>query len=147
MRFYALKIILTVFLALLLASPAKAGNLHTVRKVIDGDTLRLVSGEKVRLIGVNAPEREESLGPMGIKCLKDILGGQKVRLEVGVEPRDKYGRLQAHLYTKKGVYVNAELLRRGCAKLKVIGANVSNIYELVKAQEEARRAQVGLWRK
>ena len=54
-------------------------------EVIDGDTLRLASGGKVRLIGVNAPERKEPLGPMATQCLRDILGGQRVRLEVGVE--------------------------------------------------------------
>jgi len=66
-------------------------------------------------------------------------------LEVGVEPRDRYGRTLAHVYTVGGVYVNAELLRRGCAKLLVIGPNVSHIYELVKAQEEARGARRGVW--
>ena len=68
-----------------------------------------------------------------------------MRLEVGVEPRDRYKRLLAHVYTKDGLYVNAELLRRGCAKLMVIGANVSHLYQLVKAQDEARNAKVGVW--
>ncbi len=105
----------------------------------------------MRLIGVNAPEvhhptrGQEPFGPEATQCLKDILGGQRVRLEVGVEPRDRYKRLLAHVYTKDGVYVNAELLRRGCAKLMVIGANVSHLYELVKAQEEARKAKMGVW--
>lgn len=116
-----------------------------VAQVIDGDTIRLASGERVRLIGVNSPERKERLGSMATQCLKDILGGQRVRLEVGVEPRDRYRRLLAHVYTKDGLYVNAELLRRGCAKLMVIGANVSHLFQLVKAQEEARKAKVGVW--
>jgi len=114
-------------------------------QIIDGDTLRLVSRERVRLIGVNAPELKEKLGPMAAQCLKDILGGQRVRLEVGVEPKDRYGRMLAHVHTESGVYVNAELLRLGCAKLMVIGANVSHLFGLVKAQEEARKAQRGVW--
>ncbi|MDA2932633.1 thermonuclease family protein, partial [Nitrospinae bacterium AH-259-F20] len=81
------------------------------------------------------------------QCLKDILAGQMVRLEIGVEPRDRYKRLLAHVYTKDGLYVNAELLRRGCAKLMVIGANVSHLFQLVKAQEGARKAKAGVWRK
>jgi len=48
-----------------------------------------------------------------------------VRLEVGAESRDRYRRLLAHVYTEGGLYVNAELLRQGCAKLMVLGANVS----------------------
>ena len=82
---------------------------------------------------------------MAARCLKNILGGQRVRLEVGVEPKDRYGRMLAHVYTEDGQYVNAELLRRGCAKLMVIGANVSHLFGLVKAQEEARKAQRGVW--
>ncbi len=113
--------------------------------MIDGDTLRLVSWGRVRLIGVNAPELKEKLGPMAARCLKNILGGQRVRLEVGVEPKDRYGRMLAHVYTEDGQYVNAELLRRGCAKLMVIGANVSHLFGLVKAQEEARKAISGVW--
>ena len=114
-------------------------------QVIDGDTLRLVSWGRVRLIGVNAPELKEKLGPMAAQCLKDILEGQRVRLERDVDERDRYGRLLAHVHTESGVYVNAELLRRGCAKLMVIGANVSYLFGLVKAQEEARKAQRGVW--
>ena len=73
-------------LTLLLAAPVLAGELHTVQRVIDGDTVVMASGERVRLIGVNAPERRKPLGPMATQCLKDILGGQRIRLEVGVEP-------------------------------------------------------------
>ncbi len=119
-----------------------------VAQVIDGDTIRLTSGERVRLIGVNAPERKEWLGSMATKCLKDILGGQRVRLEVGVEPRDRYKRLLAHVYTKDGLYVNAELLRRGCAILFVIGANAGgHLNELATAQDIAIKAKRGVWRK
>lgn len=100
------------------------------------------------MIGVNAPERKEWLGSMATKCLKDILGGQRVRLEVGVEPRDRYKRLLAHVYTKDGLYVNAELLRRGCAILFVIGANAGgHLNELATAQDIAIKAKRGVWRK
>jgi len=123
-----------------------------VAQVIDGDTLRLASGERVRLIGVNAPEvhhptrGQEPFGPEATQCLKDIPGGKKVRLEIGVEPRDRYKRLLAHVYTKDGVYVNAELLRRGCAMLFVIGANAGGpLNELATAQDIARKAKRGVW--
>jgi len=120
-------------------------------KVIDGDTIRLGSGERVRLLGINAPEvhhptrGQEPFGPEATQCLKDILGGQRVRLERDLEVRDRYGRLLAHIWTEKGVHVNAELLRRGCAKLMVIGANVSHLFKLVKAQEEAINDKKGVW--
>ena len=104
------------------------------------------------MIGVNAPEThhptrgQEPFGPEATQCLKDILGGQKVRLEIGVEPRDRYRRLLAHVYTEGGLYVNAELLRRGCAILFVIGANAGgHLNELAAAQDIARKAKRGVW--
>lgn len=138
---------MTGLLALLLAAPAVAGELYTVHKVIDVGTIRVGHGVRVRLIGVNAPESKEPFGPKATECLQDILADNRVRLEVGLEPRDRYRRLLAHVFTEAGTYVNAELLRRSCAKLMVIGANISHLYQLVKAQEEARRTQRGVWRK
>jgi micrococcal nuclease len=94
----------------------------------------------------NHPTRgQEPFGAEASQCLKDIIGGQRIRLERDADERDRYGRLLAHVHTESGVYVNEELLQRGCAKLFVIGANVSHIFELVKAQEEARKKGIGMW--
>lgn len=140
-----------ILITLLLVTPATAGDLQSVRRVVDGDTVVMASRERVRLIGVNSPELHhptkgrEPYGREAKACLMDILNGQKVRLEVGVEPRDRYGRTLAHIHTEGGQYVNAELLRRGCGRLMVIGANVGHLDELVGAQNEARRAGRGLW--
>jgi len=120
-------------------------------KVIDGDTIRLASGERVRLIGVNSPEvhhptrGQEPFGPEATQCLIGILGGQRVRLEVGVEPRDRYNRTLAHVFTEGDLYVNGELLRRGCARLMIIGLNTGHLGELVTAQEEAWKESRGVW--
>lgn len=120
-------------------------------QVVDGTTLQLTSGELARLIGVSAPppphppEGQEPFGPEAAQCLKGIIGGQRVRMEAGIEPRDSEGRLLAHVYTERGIYVNAELLRRGCAKLFIHGPNTGQLLKLVAAQEEARKARRGVW--
>ncbi|MDA2916660.1 thermonuclease family protein [Nitrospinae bacterium AH_259_B05_G02_I21] len=105
----------------------------------------------MRLIGADTPELHhprrgrEPYGREAKACLVSILNGQKVRLKIGADPRDRYGRTLAHLWTEKGVHVNKELLRRGCGRLMVIGANTGHLSELVAAQEEARAAKRGLW--
>jgi len=117
-----------------------------VAQVIGGDTLRLPSGERVRIIGVNAPERKEAIRFDGDQVPQGHPGWPEGSPGGGDRAKGSlYGRLLAHVWTAGGLYVNAELLRRGCAKLMVIGANVSHLYQLVKAQEEARIAGRGVW--
>lgn len=117
-----------------------------VTKVIDGDTFHLASGESVRIVGIDAPERDDPFGPMATKCLKDILNGQKVRIVPATEPRDKYGRMLAWVYTEDGTFVNVELLRRGCAWLMVIPPNFEHLKERVSAQEAAKGFKRGVWK-
>jgi len=88
-----------------------------VKRVIDGDTLQLENGERVRLIGIKAPpiDMEEArkevmatgqdletitkMGQEATKFLKRLgLSGREVRLEFDVQERDKYGRLLAYIY-------------------------------------------------
>ncbi|OGX26192.1 MAG: hypothetical protein A2Y03_06615 [Omnitrophica WOR_2 bacterium GWF2_38_59] len=92
--------------------------LYRVERVIDGDTLLLTSGERVRLIGIDTPESKpndkakrdatregkdiETITKMGkeaaefVKAL--IKPGDEVRIEFDVQDRDKYGRLLAYVY-------------------------------------------------
>lgn len=137
--------ILAILLSFLLAVPALSGDLHVVKMVIDGDTLLVGPRAKVRLIGVSAPEGKEPFGPKATECLREILADNRVRLEAGAEPRGRYRQLLAHVFTEEGTYVNAELLRRGCAKLMVIGLNTGHLDELVAAQTEAWEKGRGLW--
>ncbi len=88
-----------------------------VVKVIDGDTLKLDNGEKVRLIGIDTPEMHESdklqadarktgqdaatikaMGQQAYEYTNRWVAGQKVRLEFDKDKRDKYGRLLAYVY-------------------------------------------------
>lgn len=76
-----------------------------VTRVVDGDTFyaRLSSGreEKVRLIGVDAPESTKEVEPYGKEAAayaKKRLAGKTVYLELDVQQRDKYGRLLAYVW-------------------------------------------------
>jgi micrococcal nuclease len=66
--------------------------------IIDGDTFRLETGEKVRLIGIDAHELSQPGGEMSREFLAHLLCGKPITLERGTEDRDKYNRLLRFVY-------------------------------------------------
>lgn len=71
-----------------------------VSEVLDGDTFELRSGQTVRMIGVDAPNRGEEGYDEGKEYLKDLIKGEEVRLEYDVYQDDKFGRLLAYVWEK-----------------------------------------------
>ena len=91
----------------------------SVRKVYDGDTLKLSDGRKVRLIGIDAPELHPNdkllhdvertrhdaktllkMGKQSYEVLKKLVGKGPVRLEFDSTSRDKYHRVLAYVYVR-----------------------------------------------
>ena len=107
-----------------------AQQLVQVDSVIDGDTFRLESGEKVRLMGIDAPETHhprkpvEYFGKEATEFAKKMLEGKLVRLELDVQERDQYGRLLAYVYLEDSTFVNAELVKQGYAQVATYPPNV-----------------------
>ncbi len=123
-----------------------------VRKVIDGDTVRLDSGQSVRLIGINAPEigrdgRPDQPGAQAARrALQQVLAGaDRVALSVGTQATDHYGRALAHLYVE-GRSVEQLLVERGLAFAVAIAPNLRLADCLFEAEREARAQRRGLWR-
>lgn len=124
-----------------------------VERVVDGDTIVVSGGRHVRLIGVDtpetvAPERPvDCYGPEASKFTASLLPkGTAVRLVGDVEQEDRYGRTLAYVYRRSdGLFVNAELLRRGFASVLTITPNVAHADEFVAAARDARNADRGLW--
>jgi micrococcal nuclease len=137
---------------------AATGNLPSgvdvvVREVVDGDTLEVSGGERVRLIGVDTPETKDPNRPVG--CFGEeasrftstlVPPGTAVRLVGDVEQRDRFNRLLAYVYRRSdGLFVNAELLRRGYAQLLTIPPNVAHTDEFAAIAQQARIGAQGLW--
>lgn len=135
-----------------------------VTRVVDGDTIQLESGERVRLIGIDTPEMHESdklyrdsrkarqdtetikaLGKKAYGFTRGLLEGKRVRLEFDVERKDRYGRLLAYVYLKDNTLVNAEIVKQGYASLMTYPPNVKYVDELRKLYQEARENKRGLW--
>ena len=124
---------------------------YRVAKVVDGDTVVLEGGEKVRLLGINTPEvayRNRPAEPGGEAAsdyLRALIEGELVRLEYGQERRDKYQRVLAHLFTEAGENINALLLSKGLAHAVVKLPNVRLIEQYFSAEKGAQVSKKGLW--
>jgi micrococcal nuclease len=124
-----------------------------VKRVVDGDTIELVGGERVRFIGMDTPETVDPKRPAGCygkeasRFTSSLLPpGTPVRMVGDVEQRDRYGRLLAYVYRRAdGLFVNAELLRRGFAQVLTIPPNVAHTDEFVAIARQAREGSQGLW--
>jgi len=154
-----------------------------VVKVFDGDTILLESGEKVRLIGIDCPEAYESdklvrdaqrigqdikaiieMGKKATEFTKNLIEGKRIRLELDVERKDKYGRLLAYVFLKapnlriigdtdtakfkNGIpysFVNADIIVDGFAQPMTILPNIKYAELFQKLYQEARENKRGLW--
>jgi micrococcal nuclease len=139
--------------------PLVQGRWGTVAKVLDGDTLALDSGEKVRMIGVNTPETVKSGSPVqpfgeeASQYTKSQLEGKKVYLETDAEEKDSYGRTLAYVYVAEPQapdeisqnMFNAMLLRGGYAQLMTIKPNVKYQTLFQDLQKNAHAQNKGLW--
>jgi micrococcal nuclease len=126
-----------------------------VVRVVDGDTVVVRTGgrtERVRYIGVDTPESVKPGTP--VQCFakaassanERLVEGQAVRLVHDAEALDRYGRTLAYVYrASDGLFVNAELVRRGYAKPLMIRPNVAHAAEFSVLAARARRAGRGLW--
>lgn len=125
-----------------------------VRSVVDGDTIRLVDGRSVRLIGINAPEigrkgrASEAYAEVARLRLQALIKASdgKVGLVPGAERKDKYGRTLAHIYGRGGNNLEAQLLSEGLGYRVAVAPNVGLAGCQQQAEQVARQARVGLWR-
>jgi micrococcal nuclease len=129
------------------AQAATTGGTCTVASITDGDTFTCDDGSRVRLLLIDAPERDQ--GPYGAKAraaLSELLPpGSTATLELDVRQRDRFGRVLAYVTNAEGRFVNKEMLRRGMAIVSVHPPNVRHVDRFREAGEQARAANAGLW--
>jgi len=123
-----------------------------VIRVHDGDTISVImqgNKEKVRLIGIDAPEiGQRPWGMRAKKYLETLVDASemKVRIEFDLARRDKYGRFLAYVWAENGEMLNLLMVRNGYAVLYTIPPNVRYTNELRQSQEEARDMRLGIWK-
>ncbi len=121
-----------------------------VRYVIDGDTIILANGEKVRYLGINAPEiahDNQPAQPFGIaakKFNKALVFHRWVIIDTKGEGRDQYGRLLGFIYLTDGTFVNLLLVKKGLAYCDLM-RDIPCRKEFINAQRVAMRQKLGIW--
>jgi micrococcal nuclease len=131
---------------------APSSTVGVVDRVTDGDTI-VVSGTKVRLIGIDTPETVhpsrpvECFGPEASAAMTRLLPpGTQVRLVPDVESADRFQRTLSYVYrSEDDLFVNVEMARLGYAQQLTIPPNVARAEQIGRAVREAREAGRGLW--
>lgn len=112
-----------------------------VDRVVDGDTIVLMDRTRVRLHGIDAPERDQPYGPMATAALEYMVERSVYYVETDT---DRYGRMVATLYhSKDGYDSNASLVCAGYAWWYERYAPDDKLLE--NCQKEAREGPKGLW--
>lgn len=130
------------------------GGSARVVRVIDGDTVVLDSGREVRFVGIQAPKlplgrRNFPTWPMAneVKAALEKMALEKtVRLRLAPTPKDRHGRILAHLVTEPGgMWLQGELLSRGLARVYTFPDNRVLGRELLRLERQARAEGRGIW--
>ena len=117
-----------------------------VKKVVDGETILLESGEFVKLIGVEAPETGEAFFDESTKFNSLLVDKKTLNLQFDLQGRDANGNLLAYVHAE-GVFVNAQIIKHGYGKFSPHPKNTRH-QELFKVYEsEAIRFGKGIWAK
>lgn len=115
-----------------------------VRFVIDGDTFILSDGRKVRLIGIDTPERWQPYYSEAKRRMMELVFGKEVELVRDVRDVDKYGRLLRYVYVGDE-FVNLKMMEEGYARVLTIPPDVKYSELFVDAERGAQKEKLGLW--
>ena len=127
---------------LLLAQPAYADFIGKVVKIADGDTVTVLRDNeqiKIRMAGIDAPEKAQPFGNVARQSMSEMLFGKEVR--VVEQGRDRYGRTVGRVY-QGDVDVSAEQIKQGMAWVYRKYSKEAALYQL---ENEAKQHRLGLW--
>jgi endonuclease YncB( thermonuclease family) len=132
------------------ASAVRRSDPVLVRNVVDGDTIDVAMVGRVRLLGIDAPEIGRGFDPAAPYArearerLVSMVLNRWVRLEQEAPFEDVYSRHLAYVLREDGVFVNAELVRLGLARISA-RAPLARLDELRRAEAEAQAFRRGMW--
>jgi endonuclease YncB( thermonuclease family) len=134
---------LAIFLILLVPIAVFADITGKVVGVADGDTITVLDSSKeltkIRLYGIDAPEKKQDFGQRSKQSLSDLVYGKKVSIEVA--DTDKYGRTVGKVWVN-GKDANLEQVRRGMAWVYTEYASEPAYFA---AERTAKTTRIGLW--
>lgn len=117
----------------------------TVTYIVDGDTLDVDTGERVRLICINTPERGEYYYSEAKEYLKSLTLNKEVDLIKDISETDRYGRLLRYIYLTDGTFVNELMVRNGYGRAYPYYPDTTLCPQIENAEEIARENHLGIW--
>ncbi len=122
-----------------------------VAEAVDGDTVLLINGERLRYIGIDTPEEVDERKP--VQCYareaaaknRQLVAGTNIKFYKDVNEKDIYGRWLGFVYLEDGTFVNLELVRQGFAFAYPYPPDISKSAEFAQAETFARENKLGLW--
>ncbi len=152
LKWLSVSILTAFFLA---SAPASWAEWAVISRVIDGDTVELAGGEKVRYIGIDTPELG-SPSRWGVLALRarelnqSLVLGRRVWLGIDESERDRYGRLLRYVFIvpQDGgakVFINAELVRLGLARSLPLAPDLRHAPLFRRLERKAREQGRGIW--
>jgi len=112
-----------------------------VSRVIDGDTLELKNSERVRLLGINTPEKKEFYANEAINFTKQL---ENQTVEIEIFSKDKYGRNLGYVFFNNKLF-NEEIVKNGYAHFYSYEDD-KYTQQLKKAETYAREKDLGIWK-
>lgn len=126
-------------------------SVHQVTRVIDGDTIDIENKKRIRLLGLDAPERNACHFEESSAYLKELLEGYDIRIEKDISGTDRYDRFLRYVYIPSedpeddDVFVNEKLIRGGYAVAQAIAPDNRYRDLFATAEREAKENERGLW--
>ncbi len=130
--------------ATLLSAGAPPGKKGKVKKVLDGDTIVLENGERVRYLCVDSPEEGEPFHDEAARVNDSLVFGKTVRVEFDRKVKDRYGRYLGYVW-QDTLLVNDFLLRRGLVSVYYFPPNDRYLARFVGSAKSARNRRLGVW--
>jgi micrococcal nuclease len=127
----------------------KGDNYYFVKNVIDGDTIELENGKLVRLIGIDAPEKDGCYYDESTKALENLVLDKQIYLEKDTSEKDKFERLLRYVKIQNtdedNVFVNRQLILGGYALATPYPPDIRYRKLLYEAENVAKDNNLGLW--
>lgn len=136
---------------------AETNNRLTLKvvKVIDGDTIKVDykgKSESLRFLLIDTPEMhderfEGGSQPFAIDAkdrLEELLKDRKIDVEIGIQERDKYGRLLGYVFVNN-INIQEILLKEGLARVAYVYNDKRYLDNYLELQSEAKKSKIGIW--
>ena len=124
---------------------SNAADLRIVTRIVDGDTIVVEGGDRIRLLDIDTPEKGQTCYKEAKDRLTELIDGKQVELKSGKEDKDTYDRLLRYVFYN-GTNINMLMVREGWANLYFYNKDTPYYSQLIEAEQAAKIDGLCVWR-